>query len=75
MHREEIWTIVKGEAEFFVDGKIDQLGEGQSVNIPKETKHYIRNNGSNDLVFIEVQLGSYLGEDDIVRYSDNYNRK
>ena len=47
---------------------------GDIVFIPKEAKHQVKNIGEDDLIFIEVQLGEYFGEDDIVRLEDNYGR-
>tara|TARA_B110000014_G_scaffold256234_1_gene239086 strand:- start:15176 stop:16582 length:1407 start_codon:yes stop_codon:yes gene_type:complete len=74
-HREEVWTILKGSAELFLDDQLSNLREGESVKIQKKSKHYIKNTGNSNLEFIEIQLGSYLGEDDIVRYHDKYDRK
>ncbi|MEW5822717.1 MAG: hypothetical protein AB1782_21160, partial [Cyanobacteriota bacterium] len=49
--------------------------KGEYISIPRQTKHRIENIGSDEVIFIEVQNGSYLGEDDIVRIEDDYNRR
>jgi mannose-6-phosphate isomerase-like protein (cupin superfamily) len=54
--------------------KTSMLKPGDSVHIPAGAKHRLRNPGSVPLIFVEVQTGSYFGEDDIVRYKDDYNR-
>ncbi len=73
-HRAEVWTIVQGEAIITIDG-VDQVYiKGQVAQIPLGAKHRIQNQTDEDLVFIEVQLGTYFGEDDIVRIEDDYNR-
>lgn len=72
--REEHWVIIAGAGELTLDGKLQTLKKGSSVKIPQGAKHRIRNVGNEALEFIEVQLGSYFGEDDIVRFEDDYNR-
>ena len=72
--RAEHWAIVAGAAEVTVNETVTRLGVGEHVYIPVEAKHRIANPGSEPLVFIEVQTGSYTGEDDIVRFSDDYGR-
>lgn len=72
--RAEHWAIVAGAAEVTVNETVTQLAVGEHVYIPLEAKHRIANPGSEPLVFIEVQTGSYTGEDDIVRFSDDYGR-
>lgn len=72
--REEHWVIVSGIAEVVLDDKIHPLKAGQHIFIPKGSKHRMRNPGKEPLLFVEVQTGSYFGEDDIVRYQDDYNR-
>ena len=57
-----------------VDGKIDIIKEGQSTYIPLNSKHRLENSGKASLIVIEVQIGSYFGEDDIIRYEDLYSR-
>jgi mannose-1-phosphate guanylyltransferase/mannose-6-phosphate isomerase len=73
-HRAEHWIVVSGTAEVTCDDKVFLLGENQSTYIPLGSKHRLRNPGKVVLELIEVQSGSYLGEDDIVRYDDVYGR-
>jgi mannose-1-phosphate guanylyltransferase/mannose-1-phosphate guanylyltransferase/mannose-6-phosphate isomerase len=73
--RMEHWILVSGEGEFTLDDKIQQVKAGDRLFIPLGAKHRISNTGKEPLEFIEVQLGTYFGEDDIVRYSDDYGRK
>ena len=73
-HRAEHWVVVSGTAEVTVDEKVILLTENQSIYVPLGVKHRIKNPGTIPLVFIEVQSGAYLGEDDIVRLQDNYGR-
>ncbi|WP_158883240.1 mannose-1-phosphate guanylyltransferase/mannose-6-phosphate isomerase [Rhodanobacter sp. L36] len=73
-HRAEHWIVVSGTAEVTCDDKIFLLGENQSTYIPLGSKHRLRNPGMVPLELIEVQSGSYLGEDDIVRFDDVYGR-
>lgn len=72
--REEHWVVVSGQAEVVLDEKVHSLKGGEHIFIPKGAKHRMRNPGKEPLVFVEVQTGSYFGEDDIVRYQDDYNR-
>jgi mannose-1-phosphate guanylyltransferase/mannose-1-phosphate guanylyltransferase/mannose-6-phosphate isomerase len=72
--RQEHWLIISGEAEVVLNDQIHKLKAGDSINIPVGAKHRIRNPGSEPLQFIEVQTGTYFGEDDITRYQDDYNR-
>ena len=72
--RSEIWVIVKGTAEVKLDGEVKTYGQGDVIHIPVKSKHQAKNVGDDDLVFIEVQLGEYFGEDDIVRLEDKYGR-
>lgn len=73
-HRAEHWIVVKGTAEVTVGERVLLLSENQSTYIPLGEVHRLRNPGSIALEIIEVQSGSYLGEDDIVRYEDRYGR-
>jgi len=73
-HRSEHWVVIKGTALITLDDKEIILTEDQSTYIPLGTKHRLENIGKIPLEIIEVQTGSYLGEDDIVRYSDDYGR-
>ena len=72
--REEIWVVVCGTGIVTIDDKDSQVSEGSVVRVPTEAKHRIKNTGTSELIFIEVQLGSYFGEDDIVRVEDDYKR-
>ena len=76
MHRRrtEHWTVVRGEALVIIDDKQVILRANQSVEIPRWATHRLENPGSELLEVIEVQCGSYLGEDDIVRFEDAYGR-
>ena len=73
--RGEVWTIVQGTATMTLDDIVTEHSYGETILIPQGTKHRVENKGQDDLVFIEVQHGSYFGEDDIVRIEDDYNRK
>ena len=72
--RAEHWIIVQGEALVTIAEKEQILSVNQSIYIPKTVIHTIKNIGKEDLIFIEVQTGDYLEEDDIVRLKDNYGR-
>ena len=72
--RSEAWTIVKGIGTITLDGVVKEYSKGQTINIPKGVKHRIENKGKEKIIFIEVQTGTYFGEDDIVRVEDDYNR-
>jgi mannose-1-phosphate guanylyltransferase/mannose-6-phosphate isomerase len=74
-HRAEHWIVVQGTAKVTIDDKVQLITENQSVYIPLGAVHRMENPGRVDMVLIEVQTGSYLGEDDIVRYEDVYARK
>lgn len=73
-HRSEHWTIVKGTAEITLGDSVREYSKNQSIYIPVETIHRLKNNTSDNVILIEVQCGDYLGEDDIVRLEDIYNR-
>jgi len=73
-HRAEHWVVVRGTARVFRDDEILELHENESVFIPLGATHYLENPGDEPLDIIEVQSGSYLGEDDIVRFDDIYGR-
>lgn len=73
-HRAEHWVVVKGTARVIRDGEITLLAENQSTYIPVGVRHRLENPGKLPLEIIEVQSGSYLGEDDIVRFEDHYGR-
>ena len=72
--RSEHWLIVSGTANIYLDGKNFILEPGKSIDIPIKSHHYIENTKNKDLVVIETQLGSYFGEDDIIRLDDPYLR-
>lgn len=72
--RSEHWVVVKGIADVVCGDRESRLEEGNHIFIPAETNHRLGNSGSNPLTLIEVQLGDYLGEDDIVRLEDDYKR-
>lgn len=73
-HRAEHWVVVEGIAEVVNDQQVFQLGVNQSTYIPQHTRHRLSNPGPQPLFVIEVQSGSYLGEDDITRFDDMYQR-
>ena len=73
-HRSEHWVVVKGTAKVQIEDRIFLLSENQSTYIPKGEKHRLSNPSKFPLIIIEVQSGSYLGEDDIIRFEDNYGR-
>jgi mannose-1-phosphate guanylyltransferase/mannose-6-phosphate isomerase len=73
-HRAEHWVVVSGTAEVTCDGKVFLLAENESTYIPLGRSHRLANPGKLPLEIIEVQSGSYLGEDDIVRFEDSYGR-
>tara|TARA_R110001583_G_C5671425_1_gene411182 strand:- start:7468 stop:8868 length:1401 start_codon:yes stop_codon:yes gene_type:complete len=73
-HRAEHWIVVTGTAEVTCEDKVSLLSENESTFIPVGKKHRLHNPGRVPLEIIEVQSGSYLGEDDIVRFDDNYRR-
>ncbi len=73
--RTEHWYLLQGEATMTLGSNTFLLGRGQSVDIPSGTLHRIENRGSGDLWFIEIQTGSYFGEDDIERFEDDFGRE
>lgn len=73
-HRAEHWIVVSGTAEVTCEDRVFQLNENQSTYIPVGHTHRLSNPGTIPLEIIEVQSGSYLGEDDIVRFDDTYGR-
>jgi len=73
-HRSEHWIVVEGTAKVTIDDKVTLLSENQSVYIPLGAVHRMENPGKVPMVLIEVQTGTYLGEDDIIRYEDVYAR-
>lgn len=73
-HRSEHWIVVEGTAKVTIDDQVKLVTENQSVYIPLGAVHRMENPGKVPMVLIEVQTGSYLGEDDIIRYEDVYAR-
>jgi mannose-6-phosphate isomerase len=72
--RAEHWFVVQGTAKVILDDNEITVRTGESIDIPIGAAHRVENPGNEDLVFIEVQRGNYLGEDDIVRLQDDYGR-
>ena len=73
-HRAEHWFVVKGSGTVVLDSVDKPLRAGDSIDIPVGAAHRMCNTGKEDLVFVEVQTGSYFGEDDIVRLDDDFGR-
>ena len=74
-HRSEHWIVVSGTAKVTCGDREMILGSSQSTYVPQCTTHRLENPGVINLVLIEVQNGQYLGEDDIIRFSDDYARQ
>ena len=74
-YRSEHWIVVSGKAKVQIGNNIKNLIENESIYISSRTKHRLSNPGENPLILIEVQSGTYVGEDDIIRFEDNYGRK
>ncbi len=72
--REEHWVILRGEGKVVLGEVVIDAYPGKYIYIPKECKHQIINNTDENLIFSEVQLGEYFGEDDIIRFADKYGR-
>ena len=73
-HRAEHWIVVSGVAEVTCEDQVFDLSEDQSTYIPQGARHRLANRTETPVELIEVQSGSYLGEDDIVRFEDDYGR-
>jgi len=73
-HRSEYWVVTEGEVIVTLDEERQQLGRGDYIHIPKGAKHRIENANAHMAKLVELQLGDYLGEDDIVRFDDVYGR-
>ena len=73
-HRQEHWFVVQGVAHVTIDGEVHEVPAGAAIDIPLQAAHRVANRGEETLIFIEVQRGSYLGEDDIERLEDDYGR-
>ena len=73
--RSEVWTIVQGTGRITLDGNVKDYLPKDVIQIPQGVKHRIENPSETEMcIFVEVQLGTYFGEDDIVRIEDDYNR-
>ncbi len=72
--RQEHWMVVEGKALVTLNNEEKWLETGQYIDIPQEAAHRIANIGKDPLVFIEIQRGTYFGEDDIIRLQDDYGR-
>jgi mannose-6-phosphate isomerase-like protein (cupin superfamily) len=73
-HRSEHWVVVHGTARVHIEGQEQLLRMGESTFIPIGAIHRLENPGLVPLEIIEVQIGEYIGEDDIIRYEDDYRR-
>jgi mannose-1-phosphate guanylyltransferase / mannose-6-phosphate isomerase len=73
-HRAEHWVVVRGTARVTIGDTVQMVHENESIYVPIGSQHRLENPGKIDLELIEVQTGSYLGEDDIERLQDDYNR-
>lgn len=73
-HRGEHWVVVQGTADVVCGDRELQLQAGEHIHIPPQTNHRLGNSADQPLALVEVQLGDYLGEDDIVRLDDDYQR-
>lgn len=73
-HRSEIWTVIDGEATVTLEGVVSILGPSEVFRVPQGAKHRLENKRATPLVIIEIQYGTYFGEDDIIRLDDDYNR-
>ena len=73
-HRSEHWTVVQGEAAVTIGDSTKRVSINETVYIPLKEKHALANEGQELMQLIEVQVGDYLGEDDIVRLEDRYGR-
>ena len=72
--RAEHWFIVAGSAQVTVDGSVRKMGSGESVQFGIGVLHRIENIGTDEVIFVEVQTGTYFGEDDIERVEDDFGR-
>jgi cytidyltransferase-like protein len=72
--RSEVWVVVNGTATVEIDQFLEDVEEGDTITIPCGAKHRLSNKGSKQLEVVEVQYGTYTGEDDIIRYEDDYSR-
>lgn len=73
-YRTEHWIVVSGMADVTVNDEVIRVTAGQNILIPVTARHRASNPGTEPLVFTEIQVGTYFGEDDIVRYQDDFGR-
>ncbi len=73
-HRSEHWVVTRGTAKVTVGDQVMEIAENESIFVPKKTRHRLENPGTEPLEIVEVQVGTYVGEDDIVRFDDVYGR-
>jgi mannose-6-phosphate isomerase len=73
-HRSEHWVVIQGEATCEINGVESVVIHDESIDVPLGARHRLGNQGAEELVIVEVQLGRYTGEDDICRYEDDYGR-
>ena len=73
-HRREHWIVTKGILTVFLSDRLYNLIKGQTITIGKGSKHRAWNRTNEPVEFLEIQTGDYFGEDDIIRYEDDYNR-
>lgn len=74
LYRSEHWVVVFGIATAHIDDQILTAGPGASLDVPRGARHRLANEGTEELVIVEVQHGGYTGEDDIVRIEDDFGR-
>jgi mannose-1-phosphate guanylyltransferase len=72
--RNEMWFIIQGVAEIIINNKTLKLDKNKKIFIPKNAIHRVKNIGTNNLIIKELQTGDYFGEDDIIRFEDDYGR-
>jgi mannose-6-phosphate isomerase len=72
--RIEHWVIVRGTGKAVIDGSETAINPGSMLTIPPEVPHRVANLGDDELIIVEIQRGSYLSEDDIIRIDDDYGR-
>jgi mannose-1-phosphate guanylyltransferase/mannose-6-phosphate isomerase len=73
--RNEHWIVISGNGKAQIDDIIQDIQEGDSIYIKKTQKHRLINDSKENLEIIEIQTGNYFGEDDIIRYEDDFHRK
>ncbi len=73
-YRSEHWVVIFGVATATIDDVTTSAGPGDSIDVPKGAQHRLANEGTQELVIVEVQHGGYTGEDDILRLEDDFGR-